>query len=375
MHFITFILKNAGRRPLRSGLTVVAVAIAVSAMVALVGISNGFESSYMEIYEKVGIDMVVVQKRARQRLGSYLPETLRSKMEQIPGVQEVLPGMLDLVSFDEYGLYGVLVQGHEPGSSAFGHLKVVEGRMLRPDDRSAVMLGSVISANLGKVVGDKIRIYEEEFEIVGIYDSFNVYENGSIVMTIKELQRLMDRPGLVTGFSIVLRKPYTQDDLQRVRKEIEALQEGLSAMPAREHVDTILEIQIMRAMAWLTSAVALVIGTVGIMNTMIMSVHERTHEIGVLRAIGWRRSRIVRMIVIESVVLSIVGAIVGALAAILLVRVLTNLPNVQGLIAGRVGPEVVAQGFVVALSVGLLGGILPAIRATRMAPTTALRHE
>lgn len=374
MHFITFILKNAGRRPLRSGLTVIAVAIAVSAMVALVGISNGFVSSYMEIYNRVGIDMVVVQKRVN-RLNSFLPESLGAKMAQIPAVEEVLPGMVDFVSMEEYGLYAVVVQGHEPGSSALKPLKIVEGRTLKPEDSSAIMLGSVIAGNVGKKVGEKIRLYEEDFEIVGIYDSFNVYESSSIIMPIKLLQRLMDRPGLVNGFSIVLRKPFTQEQLQSVRQQIEAMQEGLSAMPAREHVDTIMEIRMTRAMAWLTSAVALVIGTVGIMNTMIMSVYERTHEIGVLRAIGWRRIRIVRMIVIESVVLSIVGAAVGTLAAVLLVRVLTNLPNIQGLIASRIDPDVVAQGFVVALTVGLLGGILPAIRATRMAPTTALRHE
>jgi putative ABC transport system permease protein len=269
----------------------------------------------------------------------------------------------------------VLVQGHEPESSALKPVRIIQGRPLKPDDAAGVIIGSVLAGNIGKKAGEKIKLYEEEFDIVGIYESYNVFESSSIIMPISVLQRLMDRKGLVNGFSLVLRKPFSQEDLQRISKQIEAMQEGLSAMAAREHVDTIMEIRMTRAMAWLTSAVALVIGTVGIMNTMIMSVYERTHEIGVLRALGWRKTRIVRMIVIESVVLSIVGAVVGTLAAIVMVRVLTNLPNVQGLIAGRVDPEVVAQGFIVALTVGLLGGILPAIRATRMAPTTALRHE
>ena len=128
-------------------------------------------------------------------------------------------------------------------------------------------------------------------------------------------------------------------------------------------------------MAWLTSAVALLMGFFGIMNTMIMSVHERTREIGILRAIGWRRHRVMRMILLESMLLSICGAVVGSAGAFILVRLLTRVPAVSGLISGRIHPVFVLYGLSIALVVGFIGGLLPAYRASKMLPTVALRYE
>ena len=128
-------------------------------------------------------------------------------------------------------------------------------------------------------------------------------------------------------------------------------------------------------MAWVTSAVALVIGAVGMLNTMIMSVFERTREIGILRAIGWGRWRVVRMILTESILLSLAGGVVGAGGAIALVRVLANQPAVAGMVSGDVAPIVIAQGFAIALCVGLLGAAYPAYRGAQLLPTEALRHE
>jgi putative ABC transport system permease protein len=146
-------------------------------------------------------------------------------------------------------------------------------------------------------------------------------------------------------------------------------------MTTDAHVKSVTEIQLAKAMAWLTSAVALFIGAFGVMNTMIMAVHERTREIGVLRAIGWKKGRVVRLILLESVLLSVIGALVGSLGAMIMVRLLTRLPSVSGLIDGRIEPRFVAYGIAIAVLVGLLGGSLPAFRASRMLPSAALRYE
>lgn len=113
----------------------------------------------------------------------------------------------------------------------------------------------------------------------------------------------------------------------------------------------------------------------GMLNTMIMSVHERTREIGILRAIGWRPRRVVWMVLSESLLLSVTGASVGTLGAFALVRLLTRLPAASGLIDGRVPPVVIGQGFLIAVLVGLVGGSVAAYRAAKMLPTAALRHE
>ena len=185
----------------------------------------------------------------------------------------------------------------------------------------------------------------------------------------------MDRPNQVTGFSVILDRPVDSGMIEKVRKEIEGLGTGVTALTTDEHVKSVAEIQLAKGMAWMTSAVALFIGSFGVMNTMIMSVHERTREIGVLRAIGWRRRQVVRLILLESVMLSLIGAALGSLGAIVMVRLLTRLPIVSGLIDGRIDLIYVGYGFAIALLVGLLGGSLPAFRASRMLPSSALRYE
>jgi putative ABC transport system permease protein len=144
--------------------------------------------------------------------------------------------------------------------------------------------------------------------------------------------------------------------------------------PTREHVESLTEIQMAVAMAWLTSAVAIVIGSIGVLNTMFMSIQERTLEIGLLRAIGWTRVRIVAMILLESVLLSAIGAAIGISVAFVLVSLLTQMPAVNGLIEGRIQFAVVMQGLIIALVVGFLGGLLPAFAASRLSPSEALRH-
>jgi putative ABC transport system permease protein len=373
MWFLTFIVKNVLRRPLRSLLTVTAIAIAIGCVVALVGVATGFERAFLQLYEKLGIDLIVVRTGGRQRLNSSLDQAFGDKIKQVPGVAEVLPGLADVVSFEEAGLYGVVVQGWIPQTVVFDHLHMTQGRTLTPDDKRAVLIGEVLARNLGKGVGDGIDLIEKEsFTVVGIFESTNVFENGSMVVPLAELQRVMDRPGQVTGFSIIAEPNY---DVKAIRRQVEALAKGITAMPTREHVDSLTEIQLAKGMAWLTSAVALVIGAFGMMNTMVMSVHERTREIGILRAVGWRRGRVLRMVLLEAVALSLVGAAVGAVGAIVLVQLLTRVPAVSGLIDGHVSPVLILYGFLIAVGVGLVGGIVPARRAARMLPIAALRYE
>jgi putative ABC transport system permease protein len=106
-----------------------------------------------------------------------------------------------------------------------------------------------------------------------------------------------------------------------------------------------------------------------------MSVFERTREIGILRAIGWRPWRVMRMILTESVLLSLGGGVVGTAGGIGLILLLSRLPQVNGLIEGRIAPDIILKAFIIALLVGLVGAAYPAYRGARLLPTEAIRHE
>ncbi len=375
MWFSTLILKNIIRRPLRSILTVVAIAIAIGSVVSLVGVARGFEHSFLELYEKLDVDMLVVAKG--QAKNGALPEKLGEDISKLPGVQAVIPGLVDAYSLREYGVATAIVNGWVPETLAFNHLRMISDpeHGLKKGDKGRVLLGSIIASNMNMRVGDKFELTPGEwFEVVGIFESFSVFDNGSIIMPLEELQRIQDKPGKVTGYSIVF-TPEGKKIIPDIRKEIEELMPNIRALPIREHLDALPELQIAKAMAWLTSAIALVIGLFGMMNTMVMSVHERTREIGILRAVGWRPRRVLRLVLFEAIALSQLGAVVGVLGSVAILSILTRFPLVNGIIEGKLNWTLAAYGFVIAALVGLLGGIFPAQRAARLMPTAALRQE
>jgi putative ABC transport system permease protein len=330
----------------------------------------------LKLYDEVGVDLLVIKGRVGRQLESGIPESMCDQIRAIDGVVDIIPAVNDVISFPGEDLFMVVVNGFVPESKVFEHLELQDGRNLKLDDSRKVMLGKILAENLNKGVGDQIEVYDEEFfEVVGVFDSFSVIESGSLVMPMRELQPLIGREEQVLGISVLTADGTDSLQLDQIRTEIESLEPGVVARNARDHIDGLTEIQLVSAMAWLTSAIALVIGGVGVMNTMIMTVQERTREIGVLRAIGWRRGRVIKMILFESLILGAIGAIVGTCGAIVLVKFLTSLPTVNGLLDGEIQPIVVVYGVVLAMFVGLIGGLVPAAIASRMTPTAALRQE
>lgn len=376
MRFLTFVYRNIARRPIRSALTVSGMAIAVAAVVALVGIAEGFRRSFLELYQGQGIDIIVVRARTTDRMTSELDQSLGERIAKIPNLATVEPVLLDSISLEDLGVYGVVLQGLQSAAANSPEQNMIAGRVFQPGESRVVMLGQILARNLDKQVGDTIEIYEgEKFQVVGIYDRHNIFENGAVIIPLADLQSLLGQTGRVTAFNLTVQKPTSVAEIRDAVRQIEALGLGVSALPTEEYVATESKIRIASAMAWSTSAIALIVGGIGMLNTMIVSVFERTHEIGVLRAIGWRTSRIVRMILLESGVLSVVGAVIGVGLALLFTYALSRAPATSGLVDARLSPTVMLQGFVLALLIGMVGAVYPACRAARLLPTVALRGE
>ena len=144
-------------------------------------------------------------------------------------------------------------------------------------------------------------------------------------------------------------------------------------MVASEVVGTSQGFHIARAMSWSTSLLAIIVGVLGVMNTMLMTVFERTHEIGILLAVGWKRRRIVTMVLCESALLGLLGGITGvALGAAGLTILGTT--HLHGLLEPDLSPKLLLTSVVIAVVVGVISGLYPAWRSSRLSPSLALLH-
>ena len=296
MYFATFILKNLARRPVRTALTVLGLAVAIGSMIALLGISHNVNSSVEDLFEKRGIDLMVIAAGKTDQLASDMRQGLLEEARRVEGVADAAAALIDMqdITRESGSTLNALIQGWPANSFPFETLTLLGGRKLEAGDARKTMLGITFAENLNKSVGDTLLIHGETFEIVGIYRSFNVFENGSAIILIDEAQRLMDRPGRITGFSI---RVVPNADIEAVRARIAALRDPkdptlrLAVQTSQEYVSNQTHLKIVRAMSWMVSFIALVIGVISMLNTMVMSVLERTHEIGILRAVGWPPKR------------------------------------------------------------------------------------
>jgi len=377
MRFYTFVLKNVIRRRVRSSLTVIGMAVAVGAVVALVGISSSSVQSFLAIYQNQKVAIVVQQRGAKQRLTSALSDKLGDEIAKIPGVKQVNTGLVDYTSLEELGISALVVQGWVVDSPIMRSLDIqAGGHWLTAADQRGVLLGEELARSLEKRVGDTLPLFDDgKYTVVGIVKSPIPYESGGMWVSLSALQRFMGRKGQVSGYAVVVDHPDDAADVERIRAAITGLGPNIEAKTAEDSVSSTTEIRFIRAMSWITSAIAILIGAIGMLNTMIVSVFERTHEIGILRAIGWRRWRIVRMILIESVLLSVTGGVVGTIGALVVTPVLGRHPAVAGLIDTHIANHVIGLGVAMAVCVGLLGAAYPAYRGAQLLPTEALRHE
>ena len=317
---------------------------------------------------------MVVRAGTSNQLSSTLDQKLGDRLRAIEGVAQVAPSLMDTVSFEEAHIASALVNGWESGSLLFRGSHLLEGRTFEPGEKNVALLGRVLALNLGKKAGDELDVAGEKFRVLGVYESDSLFESGALIVPLATLQRMMGREGQVTGFVIQARSS-DPAAIAALRKRIEAEIPGVAATPARDHVERDVQIRLVKVMAWATTAVALVLGSVGMLNTMIMAVFERTQEIGVLRALGWRRSRVLRLILGESVCLGFFSAAIGMVLALVGLRTLLLAPTARGFIDPNLPPAVLVFGLILGLLLSVLGGVYPAVRAASLDPSEALRHE
>ncbi len=278
--------------------------------------------------------------------------TWRADLNRLPGVDDVDASLTEMVSVGNAILVGIPLRGLSPAGFAIRTLSCSAGRTLRPDDRGAVLIGSGIAAALGKKSGDSIDIEGRQFRVVGVTQARNPFDANSIVANLADVQDLMGRAGIVSEFQLCAAASASNDaSLRKLCDAIESLRDeqhqplGLKAQPTHQFVGDATEAKLGGATAWAITVIVVVLSFVGILNTMLMSVIERTEEIGVLRALGWRKRRVLRMILGESVVISVAGAIIGLAVSWGLIRFLSEWSRTSLLVSPSISDAALVSGF------------------------------
>jgi putative ABC transport system permease protein len=373
MTFFTIIWKNLLRRRTRSLLTMAGIAIGIGAVVALASLAWGFETSWVRTYAARGTDMIVTKVTSQSPIPAPFDQEHVRELKAMPRVTEASGLLTDLISIEDAP--SVLVFGWEANSFLWGHLNLVSGRWPASDEEPVVMLGSVAAEVMNKTVGSSIQIETGTFKVCGIFESTALAENGAVIMRLLQMQHVTEQDGKVNFVNVKLAPGTTTEQVEELRHTIAARMTGFKAFTAGEVAQNNTGIQVAKAMSWATSAIALFVGAIGVMNTVLMSVFERTHEIGILLAIGWRRSRILKMILYESMMLGVVGGLVGSAVGTVTVKLLQTTPLLRGKIEGEFSIYLFVLAMAISIGLGALGGLYPGIRGSRMHPSEALRYE
>lgn len=396
MSLVVMAWRNLSRRKLRTGLTVAGIAVGVALILVLLSLVAGVDVQVKSSIRSLGgVDITVYNStitNARQTflLGSSAPlnESMINDIGRIPNVYAVSPQSTEVVSVNGTlaPIWGIDPATYDKVSTG---LNIAQGRDISQNDNQAAVLGIGLQQLFNASLGDHVLVqgrppYDSNdyaLTVIGTYETGVTLTDRGIYVPIGVLQNLTESSGQVTSILVKVDDP----------NNIDAVSSEISGLFPDVRVVTISNVaaqasQLLNTLTLFFAAlgiVALVAGSFGVINTMLISVIERTREIGTLKAIGASQNTVLRMFMIEAVILGCLGAAVGAAVGSLSSFILAELsvralPAVAGRATARISPILTPTNLLISMSLGLatgvLAGLYPAWRAARMKPVEALRH-
>jgi putative ABC transport system permease protein len=371
MSFARLVLKNLLRHRTRSSLTVLGISLGIMTVIALGVIADGLQAMAGHIARAGGADFIVGEKGSYDLTFSTVPDAELKTIAARDDIAEVI-GLLLVVRRLEANPYFVTI-GIDPTQIDDVEIDVRNGRALAPGAHSEIMLGTEAADDLDLGEGDTLQIDSRSFTVVGIYHSGIYWQDKGAVLPLAVLQEMDGRTGVVT-FALIQVAPGA--DVAAVAAGIEAQQPSLAAVSgAAEFSDLDQGMDLIDSANVVISFLAVVIGAIGVTNTMVMAVFERTREIGVFRAVGWNGFRILRMIVSESLLLCSVATVIGVILGVAASEFAVRGTMAGGLLVPSYQVGTFVEAILVAIGVALIGAAYPSYRAIRLTPMEALRHE
>ncbi len=361
-------IKNLWRRKIRTFLTMLGIAVGVAGVVSLGAFGEGMATGFERIFSSSAADLTIGQKDAVMLMLSSVDATLGDEIARMEGVEEVDGKVMDIVQLDEAPYF--IVNGIDPRGFAMERYKLIDGGPLTR--RKQILLGSITAKNFDKKIGEAFRLHDITYRVVGIYETGVSLEDGGAVISLEDGQTLFDKRGLVSYFVVKMSDPRR---IKAVETLVEETWPDLTAIRSGEATQQDDAIALYRSFGLFLGIFAVLVGGLGMMNTMLMSVMERTREIGVLRALGWKRRRVIRMILGESIIVALGGGALGILLGVGLTELARTAPAMESFLQDALTPNILIQAVSIALVLGAVGGIYPAWRASKLQPVEAMRYE
>jgi putative ABC transport system permease protein len=387
-------LRNLGRRKVRTSLTILGITIGIWALVVFGSMANKI-GAMVEGGSTYYADKITLSDAAGSMGGfSAAPMSLETAelVRAVPGVAAVAPGVMLLMDESTGITMGVPpmitggIAGADEGRESFT-LHYAQGRALTAEDEGTdvTVLGSDIARKYGKGIGDKIDLKDESFTVVGVLEPTLTAPDQAAMVPMAAAQRLLLKtlPPMFQSrleaselASQMVVYPMEDADIKVLAALIEAQVPAVAAMTGEDFDRQIgSATSILNSILIGVALISLLVGGLSVINTMAMSIAERTREIGVKRAIGGGRRRIVRELVTESALIGLIGGLAGLVLGVAVAWAANEAGRSSGtiLFEPTLGTAITAIAFGTIL--GAAAGFVPALHAARLDPVEALRYE
>lgn len=380
------ILKNITQRKLRTGLTVFGIALGIFAVIVMGGMSEHFNITFDRSISLTADKIRVLPEGGF--FGASLNESKVREVQRIPGVVDaygMLQAPLDPESLGFFGGDTVIGIPPEKLGSALKDTKLTQGRFLITGDGYRAVVGSSVAREFNLKIGDEIEIKSKRalrttsitntrnFTVVGILEYTGSFFDNSIAVPLDRAQKFYDRGDTI---SLILAVPDPNADPEELSKRIALDVERVTTFSPAELKKQIEQSLVVFSLITISAAVlAAIIGGLSVMNTMLMSVSERTKEFGLMKALGAETRDILFMTMGEAAFMGILGGIFGIIGGGALVYYLNDYLASRGTVLFDITPRLLVIAIAFATLLGVLSGTYPAYRAAKMSPMEALRYE
>jgi putative ABC transport system permease protein len=339
--------------------------------VALGILTHSAKQSTADLLIAGGSDFSIGRSGSADLTFSTLTEQDVEKVEAYSQIEHVTPVLL---AFANVGSNPFFAQfGIAPEDLEFFELPIREGATLDPGATDDVMLGKDAADDLNAGIGATVEIRDRTLRVVGIYATGTTFLDGGAVIPISTVQEIERKEGL---FTLLFVRATPGTDVDALTAQIEEEHSDLATLRDISDVGEVDQgLEILDAVNLGITILAVFIGGIAVMNTMVMSVFERTREFGILRAVGWRTRRVLQMVLGESLLLCLIAVAVGSGIAVGLMQLIVLVPTIRAFLSPELTYDPFLRGLVVGLAVALLGALYPAYRASQLSPAQAIRYE